>query len=392
MVVMRDGIIVLKTNNEIFTIADFCMWMFMFLTFFSTSISSATVVFRLRLIFLIIAGILGFTQLFFESIRNVRIIWFVLLCISSWSISFMLRCEGAYEPNLFLYSLLYMGVGINLTSHHHNDLFAGALFYTVCGITLFRLIVLNEPIRGFLKDGTSYNFISVMLLLFLCYYCIELIQNNKPIPYLAALLFTLLCFIAYGRGGIITGVFFFVSTFFSELNDPTCLYKKNTTKIVTILLAVICVCAFSIYILEGNYSLFRSIFAKFYVGDNLQATRLDLWSSYIKEASLDITTMLFGADIDLFMDRNLHNAFLQMHSSLGLIPLIVLLYACTRLTMYAIKEKKLFLLCIMATMVIRSMTDKTAFQGYCEPMLYSFVFMWFNITEKKRITCYDYRQ
>ena len=389
---ISDGRLIIRTKITIFTLADIFMWLFMAFTFIAISINSASIIFQIRFGILLIAGVLGFLQIFKREIRNNRTIMFIGLCTFSWSLSLLLRGENAYSSNLFLYSFLYMGIGINLSSHHHNTIYSQILFYIVCGITLFRLLVLNEPIRGFLKDGTSYNFISVLLLLYLSYYSVELIQNNRSIPYLAAVIFAWISLLAYGRGGIITGLFFLAFITFLRIRDETN-KNKEFVRLIAVLTIITGAIAILLYLISENDTLFYGVFAKFYLRSGVKEPRFEMWDGYISECVKSLSTLLFGADSTSFIvDGNLHNSFFQMHSNLGLIPVLILLYSFIRLAIYSFKKRHKDLLCILLTIIVRSMTDKTAFQGYCEPLFYCLVFTWFNVKEKRKMVSYIYKK
>ncbi len=382
---MHGGKIAIKQSFTLFNLSDFFMWLFMLFTYIVTLIDSSAILFQIRFVFLFAAGILGFYQLLRRDIRNRRITAFVVLCVISWLLSSLLR-SGGYDPNLFLYSFLYMGMGVNMASHRHSDKYSEVLFYLVCGTILFRLLVLNHPIRGFLKDGVSYNFISVLVLLFLSYYSIERIQNEKPIPYLAAFLFAWISVLAYGRGGIVTGLFFLISVTILGNLDEINRNKKKVFCIITVL-TVVLVLVFVIFLNRptGN-ELFSKIFTKFYLKKDTEEPRLVIWSDYIRECCKSLLTIVFGTDPNIvFRDGNLHNAFLQMYSCFGLVPMLIMLFSFINLTFYSIKKKNYYFLCVLLTVSLRSMTDKTAFQGYCEPLFYYMVFSMLNIKEKKRM-------
>ncbi len=387
---MSGGKIAIKTKITLFSVADIFMWFYILFAFVITSINSAPVFFQMRFVSLLFAGGFGYLQLLKGRVRNSRIILFILAFAASWAASFLIRGSGAYEPNLFLYSVLYMGMAVNMVSHRHSVRIPGFLFFVVCATSLVRLLILKEPIRGFLKDGTTYNFISVLLLFFLAFYCIALIQNNEKIPYVAAIVFAWISLLVYGRGGIITGLFFLVFVIFWGTKDETNRKKRGAlrlTAVVTVIVGVVALLAFLGYI---RIAAFESVFAKFYEKNATDEPRLEIWSGYIRACSKSLRDFIFGADSKrFFVDGNLHNAFVQLHSAFGMIPFLLLLYTFVRLAVYSFKTKRMYLLCLLLTIVIRSMTDKTAFQGYCEPLFYYLAFTWLNVREKKRMVSGD---
>ena len=390
---MYGGTITFGKRFTIITLSDLFMWLFMLLTYVVIAVNSAAILFQIRFGILLIAGILGFCQMQSDEIKNIRILFFVILCAFSWAVSFMMRGDGAYKPDLFLYSLLYMGLAVNMTSHRHNDIWAGILFYIVCGISLFRLVVMGEPIRGFLKEGSSYNFISALILLYLSYYCIALNQNGKPIPYLAAFVFAWLCIVAYGRGGIVTGLFFLAIVTVLGVRDETNKSRRQMLALVTVLTIIIGGIVGFLYIRQNNYELINKLFAKFYVRSNEKEPRLEIWSMYLTECSKRVMTILFGANPDkVGYEGNLHNAFFQMYAHFGLLPFLLLVYSYIRLSVYTYRKKNMYLFCLLLTIAVRAMTDKIAFQGYCEPLFYYAVFSWFNITEKQKMLSYEHIQ
>ena len=378
---------VFTTKISILEITDFFMWLFFFLTFIVAIINNSTVIFRIRFITLLVAGLLGLFQLTRQSSFNKRLVLYIYISIVSCLVSYLLNGTNAYPLNMLIYAVFYMGIAVNLISHKQKLWYAKILFHIVSLSILAKFLIYKIPLQEIMVDTESYsfNFISVFVLFYVLYYSICCIQNNKSIPFLVGVIFVVICLLAHGRGGIVTSVFYFLSLGFIGWKDKINQNKKWKKVLLLVLITVITL--FILYIYVSDFLTFQSIFARFYAKSVENEPRFLIWGTYIKECISGFSNLCFGADpIPVFPpDGNLHNTFLQLHSRYGLIIAFTLIFSFYRLLIYATKEKHFYLLSVLMTLIIRAMTDKIAFHGFCEPLFYYFLFSWFNIVEKGRL-------
>lgn len=359
--------IILKKNNTFQSITDFMLLFYFVIVAYSYFGKSNYYILRFRLILMVSAGILGFLTYFLINFKNKKMVLYIFLLVSSWILSIMLKRDGYYETNYFIYTISFMGIGAGLVSHRQNIMVYRFLFYGAYAYILYRVLIKGVDIRNFLQDGSSYNFISVFGLFFLGIYCIVQTQNGIQINVVQTLLFLILTIISYGRGGIVTGITFtglFIIFKFLKGNE----YKK----LMFIISGFIVLVLFSERILLFIST--SALFGKFRIYGYTSMDRIKMWTEYLQNSRVSMLDFLFGSNAELIAaDGNLHNAFLQMYNSFGLIFTIITIGIIVSAEIYFIKEMNYNMLIISITLLLRSVTDRVFFRGVCEVLLFAII-------------------
>ena len=348
------------------------MYAFFIVTFYSFVIQSSSFISQIRLLILIISGLFGYFIYFlhhYKEMSSLKIFAFIMMMIFFWLVSSTLRLIGIYDFDVFKYTLFYMGIALNLLDHKHSINITRFMFYCVCFIIIYKIVIMNVPIRMFMKDGTSYNYISVITLFFLLLYCLVYMQHQKKIPITTALIFFIICLLSYGRGGIVTASFFLISIISYNYIMVNGVNKKI---VIFILLAFSLLFMFE-PLLTKIYEL--GFLNKFLSAGYSDASRFYIWDDYLSSCFESAKSFLLGGNkYGVMPDGNLHNSYLQLYSSFGFIPFLVNIYIFINLILLTFRNKNGLYLIILFTFFIRSFTDKLLFQGYCEIFYFYFIF------------------
>lgn len=349
--------------------SDLIMYILFFINLYTFAVNGSAYIYQLRYVFLFISGTMGFILTFVHR-KNIKIYYIIIFICVCWGFSCIFRSEGTYPIELFKYSIMYMGVSLNIIDHNHNIKYSKILYYLASFVILYQLIILKVPIRSFMKDGTSYNYISVLLLFYLLYYCITCIQQRKKIDYFSAILFFIISLLAYGRGGIVTATFFLIFVVMARYKEINKTYQKIIVGILIFILFILIIINFSNIFIESG------LFNKFIVRSNIsEESRLLVWKAYIENLFGSCINILFGGTKFIaFESGNIHNSFLQIHASIGLLPLIYICYSYLSYIKLNLKERNYMPIICLLALVLRAMLDQLFFQGYNEIFLYYFVF------------------
>lgn len=104
-----------------------------------------------------------------------------------------------------------------------------------------------------------------------------------------------------------------------------------------------------------------------------------IWKQYFGLAYGSLTNLLLGnplEGIEIFehYEYNLHNSFLQMHTTYGL-PFSLIVVGGLAHSLYSCYKKKEYLIILlMATFLFRATTDQLGFAFFTEFLFYYFVF------------------
>ena len=190
-------------------ICNFFVLLYLFLNFVIRVFDNSIISLRLCLFSLLVSCVCSF---FCYSKKNYLCFLYILLFIVSWFIELIFKPEWQYSFDYFVYSVSYMLVAMFLVQWSQQVFALRVLFIFVMVSILVKLLLFDTPIREFMLDESSYNFISVLALLYFGLYCLTLIKNNKPLSLKDGFLFLVVCCLAYGRGGIISACVFWVSS------------------------------------------------------------------------------------------------------------------------------------------------------------------------------------
>ena len=354
--------------NIITEIGIASLYCFIILTLYTFVFDYNYALLKFRFLVLILGGICGVLGHLRKI--NIKVLAFIYIFSLVYIFTIIIGRSGYYEFDLFWYSFSYMCITLNLLDHNLDLNATKILYYVSMVIFLFRIIVMRIPIREFLKDGSSYNYISVLALLPLGLYLIALAQNKKNVPIGAAVIYFIITIISYGRGGIVTGGMLITLSIFQSVNN----IKRKDFKY----LLIACLGLFLILILNTNiYTWFVSLaFKKFVLlGNDAGAGRIEYWTTYIRLCGKNFYTFLVGYDPYVIRsDGNLHNSFLQCYAYFGLPFFIICLVCLIKTIRLSTQKNETTLFILVIVLCLRAFTDKLFFQGYCEIYLYYLIF------------------
>lgn len=356
----------INIKKLIHLLGDICLYSFILLTFYVFVFNYSTQFLKIRFIILLIGGIFGFLGM---RKQDIKIIAIVFLVIVSYMIQQISRKAGIYGGDLFLYTLSYMGLAINMINHKQNKTMPVLIYYVCISLLIIKLVVFSTPIRQFMLDGSSYNYISVIALFPLCLYIITLAQNNKEIPLIAAILFFVVTVIAYGRGGILAGSTFLFLVILLKI-------RKVKSLILRIFILTIMAILFLIFLNSSiYYAVMSTVLKKFTLIGMNDTGRMEYWVQFLEAISSDLSDFILGPNpFYIRFDGNLHNSFLQAYAIFGIAVFLVVTLCMVSILVWLLKKKKYTLFIIAFTLFVRANSDKLFFQGFCEIYLWYFVF------------------
>ncbi len=336
---------------------------------------------RLCLLSLLISCVFSF---FSYSKKNYLCFLYILLFVVSWLIELIFRPEWQYSFDYFVYSVSYMLVAMFLVQWSQKIFALRILFLFVMVSIIVKLLIFNTPIREFMLDESSYNFISVLALLYFGLYCLTLIKNNKPLSLKEGFLFLVVCCLAYGRGGIISAVCFM------SLLVLVKFYKSRISVNKKIL--IVCLLIFSIIFFHSlllNSLSDYEVFGKFKKMGMESNGRADIWLQFINNSFESFKDFILGSNpLMVFNDGNLHNSYLQMYANFGLVFFIanVFITICILIYYSRKRSRNIWLLILFVTFITRALLDRVCFRGHCEILYFYFIFNFFiDISTKNKI-------
>lgn len=209
---------------------------------------------------------------------------------------------------------------------------------------------------------------------FLFFYYIATVIQDVKWSLWPAILFFSLCFLAIGRGGILTSSFLLITLSFYRLKHVRNIYKKYTYIFMAAIFAVL-LCAYAL----STATDISDLFPRFQTKGAIDNSRLIIWTSYLINNLQSVHEFLFSSDIQKIVARfegNLHNSLLQCYASFGLFVFIIIIGCIYMSLIYGIRNKEYIWSILFLTLILRSLTDRVFFQGYCEIYLYYFILAW----------------
>lgn len=325
--------------------------------------------FILRMIFLISASMMGY----FLSIKKGDVflepVFLAVLFIVNWICCILTQKSLNYEINNLVYTISYIGMAVLLLRNYCNLFLSTIVMGWSMGIIGFKMM-LGIPNSEILL-ANSRNYISVLLLFTVLLYYLTCYQQKKELNIIPAIINFVICILAYGRGGILASAFLLAGLCFCKI-----IYVKgDREKIMLILLLLAVAVIFFKYLIDTNK--IYLMFNKFYKDGTVDSVRLEIWKSFLKNNFLTPETVLWGSGAkEVWEDGNLHNSFLQLYASFGLIPFVTISGLIIQAFIHGLREDALVWNVLFVTLLIRALTDKLFFQGYCEVFLYYFVMYW----------------
>ena len=353
--------ITVKTNWE-HIVSEIFIMVFLFYTAYIRLIENTPFALDMCNTSLVLAGVLNY----FVIIRNrdYRVLLAAVFMVISWVMCYLMRPSWHYEMVSLVNSIAYIAVAYSFIYDKKSPFFYGVLYYMVAIYIVYKLVIEQVPIRGFLKDGTSYNYISIIVLFYLSLYSLVQIKNKKELTLIQAIVFVVIAFVSYGRSGIISCLSYMMLYIFVKFKEND---KKLSTYFITLIIFIIIFFTWNnIY----NYVITHSFFKKFQEM-GLEGERTDIWKIYYRTCIDSYRSIIVGGNPGIFSaEGNLHNSFLQLYASFGVLFMVsaMLCYFKSFKQMFIEQEWNMFVVGI--TFSLRAATDKLMYRGYCEIIFY----------------------
>lgn len=324
---------------------------------------------------LVVAGVLGVLLMLMDG--ELYSVGYVCFACVSWIIGYLMRPEWQYSVKFMLSSFSYMGVAYYLARRKQNAWMVKAIFYFFSLFLLYELLLLKVHYTRIMRDGTSHNYISIILLMYLGVIALIESKTNKSLSIPQALLFLMICVLAYGRGGILCGVLLFGGIFILRIKSDKNKKKKFAVLTGMIVLGCIFGARFLSFLDKGKY------FQKFQDKGMDSAGRFGIWKMFFHTCTESFTAFILGGNPGVITianknhEGNLHNSFLEMYAVMGLFFFCVNLILIALATVKNIKWKNKYVLVFIIPFFLRIATDKAMFRGGCEIVYYYFIFDYF---------------
>lgn len=357
-------------------VSEICLYLFEIITILLQIQEGNILFFRVRLIVMIVGACIGVYYCINKSFY--KPIVFAIVSIILWLFCFLIQTNPNSDFEKIQYTVLYIGLAILLIAKFDSLVVSRIVLISLFAYMFYQMII-GQSFRNIIVSGSSYNYISVVLLFALLFYYIASLNRKKDISLLVAILYFFLCNWAYGRGGIVASAFLCISLIIKKIISEENHWKKR----LYILLAFVIV-VFAIIMLQRG-SLVQTFFLKFTLKGASDAARVNIWTTFLQNNNKSIITFLFGSDVSVIRsDHNLHNFALQAYASFGLLGFLLLVIVIIRSMILMIKLKKYEHLILFLFLLIRASTDRVFFQGYSEIFLYYFIlFPFFEFVKTK---------
>ena len=301
------------------------------------------------------------------------------LFVFFWIIEILARPTWQYEFKYLVSSLCYIGVAYSFCSNKRIIAPYKALYYGVCLFLIIQLRVFRVHYSEIMKEGSSYNYISVVVLFYLLLLNFVQIENGKELEFIPGLLFLIVCIFSYGRGGIVTALIYCGSVFFAKAY-----YYRTKKEMYAAGLGLVIA---TIFMMRRHLSsLTRSgLLNKFFLYGFDSNGRMGIWAQFLSTCKRSFGDFILGGDPRTleYADYNMHNSYLQLYASLGLFLTVFLVaFFMKRITGY-IHNREAWMLVIAVSFIARSMTDKIMFRGYNEIIFY--ILLFYGSTMRKNV-------
>ena len=226
-------------------------------------------------------------------------------------------------------------------------------------ITMFSWV--NSPNEYILFDSMSRNYVSVFAIYALSMINICYEKEGKDCPFVYFLIMWFMCLSAFGRGGILA------SSIMVILESAHKIFRRKMRKgkskkigdFILIGLAIL----FVLYVYFNFDWVSSTILRRFFGGETSAiGSNADRWymiSSYINICTTSFLDFIFGASSSevALVGNNMHNSYIQLHSTFGIIGLLFLIVMSVRGFIYLIKNNKITSSILFLGVLIRSFTD-----------------------------------
>jgi len=281
---------------------------------------------------------------------------------------FVSRTEGL--PRIFLHIVSCTGIAMLLLRGYVYSWGGYIVFYSLAFYFLILMLtgVNSETVLTF----TSWNGISMLMLVACISLYIILGKENKDLSLLPALLTLIISIWGVGRSGIVSSFVLLLGLIFIKIRSkPKYIYNLIIYFIVAFIFSDVIIRFGMDYVNVDNA-------VNLYLARETEpSVRLEIWSNYLN--NLDIFRLIFGANVftDPWPEKgvlayNYHNSFINLHLQTGFMGLITMGLIVFSLFKYFKMNLVYFFLFI--TVMLRWFTDYGIFFDSFDFIPYFFIF------------------
>lgn len=316
------------------------------------------------------------TYLISTGVVNKKGFVIVDLCVICWMASNLYN--GNYRFVDMAESICYMAIGAGLIVGVKSSAeeLSGQRFtwININGLLIVLALIIAVLRAGIGSNealhGVSRNYVSVLGLIGV--FLFAGLYERTPSPLLiVAIPYFVATVLATGRGGVLIGTFVIISALFVDIASSR--MTRLGKRVLTFFSAAIIAAAMIVVIPKIEASIFPELAHR-----GLRTSRTDFWGDYLDQAFANPSNLLLGVDltgVDIPIgDNNVHNSFLQLHASAGILPLVFLIVCSAHTMIKLIRNKEHKRAIVFLAILLRAFTDRLFFPLYVEPILYFYLF------------------
>jgi len=289
------------------------------------------------------------------------------------------------NKNLFgvLFSTSYFLVGIIIIHTKLNYKIFKFSFFIHSVMLLFFLLTNKNANEIF--ENISRNYISVIMLMQYSLLYLSFYMNNKKINMIPSLVVLIVSILSMGRAGIISALILFVGNFILSIKNHILSIKnhrisiliklKKARSLILVLSLIILFIVFSDQIISlDNVEVAINRMNNIDITNN---PRSEIIREYFRNAS-SLGSFLWGVNVSQvplfqYWNLNLHNSFLHLHADFGILGFSFIIFGLIKKSLHFIKNGEWFLLVLLLSIVVRSLTDKVAFSGIYDSLFVALI-------------------
>lgn len=291
--------------------------------------------------------------------------------------------NGNMDAVELLWPLGYMCIGL-LFLNEGIPLKASKIVFILFSCILLVNIVISGNVSS-LEGNFSRNMISVYALLFFSLLVLSSHMERQGLSFVYPFIFSILCFSAIGRGGIITGGLCILAFIFFDFS------KEHVVKrsIIFFSISIVSFSILAFFVYKFMPEIINTAILNF-ESRGLESQRRLLWNDYWSKTFGNFFNILFGAEISgtYALDRyseNLHNSFFMLHAKYGALMLIGVFFTIANTIKMGIREKNFHILLVCLLVIFRSNFDYTNFNDCLDCVLIYLLFYYDFLYNKKII-------
>lgn len=307
----------------------------------------------------------------------------------------MISCAKKINSNIVLLLVCVLAVVCGVVSGIYTGILEISVYfktviYILMGYYCSKVVLYYKPIFWFYEIILAYlvfasglnlnlifstlsrNYISVFsMMATIMFYLGEEKRGNEVKLYPGIINFVL-CVGAIGRGGILSSAFLLLSVIFLKYFISVRGYKRLLFLSFAVLILLI------ITITPSILKRYSVLFARFADYGIESSGRTEILKEYFEQIISSPTNLFFGCRVNncpsiLRFNLNLHNTFLQMHFTYGIIFSLVVILLSVKACKNAWSNGSQLFVMLFITYIIRSMVDQIGYAFFGEIFIYYFI-------------------